>query len=82
MDLAGTEQAGACGWALNEGFKSGTIFPAKGIGGYTEFSGSPGLYTFRTLKPTHKHANLTAIPRGIISRRPPTPWLPVTISAD
>ncbi len=24
MDLAGTEQAGACGWALNEGFKSGT----------------------------------------------------------
>ncbi len=25
MDLAGTEQAGACGWALNEGFKSGTI---------------------------------------------------------
>ncbi len=25
MDLAGPEQAGACGWALNEGFKSGTI---------------------------------------------------------
>ncbi len=24
-DLARTEQAGACGWALNEGFKSGTI---------------------------------------------------------
>ncbi len=25
MDLAGTQQAGACGWALNEGFKSRTI---------------------------------------------------------
>ncbi len=30
MGLVGTEQAGACGWALNEGFKSGTISPGEG----------------------------------------------------
>ena len=30
MDLAGTEQAGACGWALNEGFKSGMISKREG----------------------------------------------------